>query len=266
MQARQGFVEVNGGRLFYEAAGVGYPLVLIHGTSLDTRMWDDQFEVFARQYQVMRYDRRGFGRSALPTASYTHADDLAALLAYLELHHPILLGHSSGGGVALDFAIARPDAARAMILYESVPGGYRFAPEFGAYLGAVRTLAQHEGLEVARERWLVPLAAQLLDKPDALVRLRQMVREYSGWHWVNDDLQRTVSVTAMQQLGGLHIPTLIVVGERTVPDMQRIADILQREIPGARKVMLSNAGHMANMEQPEAFNEVILDFLAECCA
>jgi len=79
-------------------------------------------------------------------------------------------------------------------------------------------------------------------------------------------LQRTASVTAMQQLSELHIPTLIVVGERTVPDMQRIADILQREIPGARQVLLSNAGHMANMEQPEAFNEVILDFLADCCA
>ena len=91
MHTRHGFVEVNGARLFYEVAGAGFPLVLIHRSALDTRMWDDQFEVFAQQYQVVRYDRRGFGRSALPTGSYTHADDLAALLAYLDVHHPMLL-------------------------------------------------------------------------------------------------------------------------------------------------------------------------------
>jgi pimeloyl-ACP methyl ester carboxylesterase len=265
MYTRHGFVEVNGARLAYEVAGAGYPLVLIHGTTLDTRMWEDQFELFAQHYQVIRYDRRGFGRSALPTESYTHAGDLAALLASLDVHFPVLLGHSTGGGVALDFALAHPTPVRALILYESVLGGYRFAPEFGAYLGSVRTLAQHEGLAAARERWLEPLAAQLLDKPRALERLRQMVHDYSGWHWVNDDLERAASTPALQQLGRLDLPTLIVVGERTVPDMRRIAAILEREIPRARRVMLSHAGHMANMELPETFNHVILDFLAECC-
>ncbi len=265
MHSRHGFVEVKGAHLFYEVAGAGYPLVLIHGTSLDTRMWDDQFELLAQRYQVIRYDRRGFGRSALPRGSYTHTDDLAALLTYLDVHHPILLGHSSGGAVVLDYAIAHPTAARALILYEAVLGGYRFAPEFGAYLGSVRTTAQHEGLDAARECWLVPLAAQLLDKPNALVRLRQRVREYSGWHWVHDDSERSSLAPAMQQLGRLHLPTLIVVGERTVPDMHRIADILQREIAYARTAMIFKAGHLANMEQPEEFNQVILGFLADCC-
>src|SRR5919199_4121889 len=105
MHMRHGFVEVTGARLAYEVAGAGYPLVLIHGTALDTRMWDAQFEVFAQHYQVIRYDRRGFGRSTLPTESYTHADDLAALLTSLQVHSPVLPGHSSGGGVALDFAL-----------------------------------------------------------------------------------------------------------------------------------------------------------------
>jgi len=266
MHTRHGFVEVHGARLYYEVAGAGYPLVLIHGSALDTRMWDDQFAALAQQYQVLRYDRRGFGRSSLPTGSYTHANDLAALLASLDIHQPLLLGHSSGGGVALDFAIAQSMAVRALILYESVLGGYRFAPEFGAYLGSVRTLARQTGLVPARERWLEPLAAQLVDKPAALVRLRQMVQDYSGWHWLNDDVERAASAPSIQQLGKLHMPTLIVVGERTVPDMHRIAEIVQREIPQARTVMLRDAGHLANMEQPDAFNEAILDFLAECCA
>ncbi len=230
------------------------------------RMWDDQVETFAQGYQVTRYDRRGFGRSSLPTGADSHTDDLAARLDYLDVRDPILLGHSSGGGVVLDFAIAHPNAAPVLILYESVLGGYRFAAEFGAYLDSVRTTAQHEGVDAAREPWLAPLAAGLVDKPHALSRLRQMVFEYSGWHWVNDDPVRLPSAPAMQQLGAIHVPTLLIAGEQSVPDMHRIADILQRELSQVRKVMLPHAGHMANMEQPEEFNQVVLEFLAESCA
>jgi pimeloyl-ACP methyl ester carboxylesterase len=67
MQTQQGFADVNGARLYFEMAGSGHPVVLIHGFTLDTRMWNDQFEVFAQPYQVLRYDLRGFGQSALPT-------------------------------------------------------------------------------------------------------------------------------------------------------------------------------------------------------
>jgi 3-oxoadipate enol-lactonase len=67
MQIETGFADVNGTRFYYEIAGSGHPLVLIHGNTLDTRMWDDQFEVFVQQYRVLRYDVRGFGKSAVPT-------------------------------------------------------------------------------------------------------------------------------------------------------------------------------------------------------
>ena len=77
IRAEKGTVDVNGTCLYYELAGSGHPLVLVHGFSLDTRMWDDQFETFAQHYRVMRYDCRGYGKSALPTDdNYTDADDL----------------------------------------------------------------------------------------------------------------------------------------------------------------------------------------------
>ncbi|MEK7328872.1 MAG: alpha/beta hydrolase, partial [Chloroflexota bacterium] len=102
MQTHTGFAEVNGTRLYYEVAGSGQPLVLIHGFSLDTRMWGDQFETFARHYQVVRYDLRGFGQSAVPSNEpYTHADDLNNLLHYLKIDSVHLVGLSLGGGVAI---------------------------------------------------------------------------------------------------------------------------------------------------------------------
>ena len=89
MDVQQGLAEVNGARLYYEVAGSGHPLVLIHAYALDTRMWDSQFEEFAQRYQVVRYDVRGFGRSAPPTEeSYSHVEDLKALLDLLSLPRP----------------------------------------------------------------------------------------------------------------------------------------------------------------------------------
>ena len=97
MHRQSGFAEVNGTRIYYEVAGSGHPLVLIHGFTLDARMWDDQFETFAQYCQVIRYDMRGFGKSAFPVPgeSYTHADDLKALLEHLGIAHAYVLDRSN---------------------------------------------------------------------------------------------------------------------------------------------------------------------------
>src|SRR6266540_3962879 len=102
MNEKSGYAKVNGTRLFYEVAGSGHPLVLIHGHILDRRMWDDQFAVFARRFRVLRYDMRGYGRSALPMGEPYHAvDDLKALLDYLGIARTYVLGLSKGGIVAI---------------------------------------------------------------------------------------------------------------------------------------------------------------------
>src|SRR5690349_14993808 len=101
--ARTGVADVNGTRLFYEIAGAGPALVLLHGFSLDARMWDAQFAAFAQRYRVLRYDARGFGRSGVPGAEhYSHADDLHALLGHLGIAQAALIGFSLGGGIALN--------------------------------------------------------------------------------------------------------------------------------------------------------------------
>src|SRR5262245_50478023 len=121
MTSQQGLAEVNGTRLSYEAAGEGHPLVLVHGFAADTRAWDDQLAVFARHYRVVRYDARGFGRSALPVEGtpYRHEDDLLALLAYLGVGPAHVLGHSMGGATAVKFALAHAEHTSSLALADS---------------------------------------------------------------------------------------------------------------------------------------------------
>lgn len=257
MIARQ--AEVNGTRLYYEMAGSGEPLVLLHGFSLDTRLWDEQFDAFAQHYRTIRYDARGFGRSSLPDGPYRHIDDLRALLLTLEAAPAHLLGLSLGGGVMLDFALAYPDDVRSLILADTALGGYAWAKDWGE----PRRAARAEGLAAAKAAWLNDeLFAAANEQPALAARLQQMVSDYSGYHWLQRDSERGPEVPAIKRLEAIDVPTLIIVGERDLPEFCAIADQLAARLPHARMVELKGVGHMSNMEAPAAFNDAVLAFLA----
>lgn len=265
MPKQTGFAEVNDTRLYYEVAGAGQPLVLIHGMSLDTRMWDDQFEPLAHRYRVVRYDARGFGQSALPTGeTYAHTDDLKALLAYLGIAHACILGLSMGGGIAIDFALAHPEATDALIPLGSRLNGWQPDAELAAFLHAVRVRAKEASIQAARNLWLYsPVFTPALENPAVAPRLVQIIADYSGWHWVNDNPLRPLDPPAVHRLDTIRVPTCIIIGERDFSDSQAVAETLHQRIPKARKVVIPRVGHMSNMEAPERFNALLLDFLAE---
>ena len=111
-----GIVEVNGTSLYYEIQGNGHPLVLIEGGQLDCRMWDDQFSVLSQNYQVIRYDVRGFGRSGAWADSYQAHEDLRALLDTLAIEKAHFVGLSLGGRISIDFALEYPEMVRSLVL------------------------------------------------------------------------------------------------------------------------------------------------------
>jgi pimeloyl-ACP methyl ester carboxylesterase len=226
-------------------------------------MWDAQIQAFASQYRVIRYDLRGFGQNRPTTTPYAHIDDLRALLDHLGVARAAILGLSMGGGIAVDFALAYPESTRALIAVDANLGGYEWTPEFDNSLGSVWDTGRNRGVEAARAQWMAhPLFAPALEQPPVAVLLTQMISSYSGWHWVNSDPGRGLTPPAFERLEEIAAPTLVVVGEREVPDFRALADTLASRIPGARQSVLPGAGHMANMENPDAFNRVVLEFLA----
>lgn len=259
-----GFAEVNGTRLYYEIAGSGPSLVLIHGFTLDARMWDDQFAPFAERRQVIRYDLRGFGRSAPASdAPYTHADDLTALLDYLNVTQAAVCGLSLGGEVAIAFTLAYADRVRALVAVDAAIGGHRWSEEWRARSGHIGKIGRTEGVKAAKITWLdMPIFMPVREQPAVVARLDQMVADYSGWHWTNRDPHRKSDPPAIERLGTIGVPTLVIVGERDMPDFHAIADRITREVPGARKIILPSVGHIVSMEAPERFNQIVLGFLA----
>ncbi len=250
--------------LYFDTTGVGEPIVLVHGFSFDSRMWDGQVAAWSQHHQVIRYDMRGFGQSSAVDGPYAHADDLMGLVRALGLPRATVVGLSLGGGVAINFALAYPQAVRALVLVDATLSGFVRSPDVVAAGAAVRTTARDAGLSAARARWLKsPLFAPAMTKPDAAATLRTMVDTYSGWHWLNDDPDVAPSPPASARLGEIHLPTLVIVGERDVPDFHDIRRALEHGIQDATSLVMAGSGHVPNLEVPDRFNAAVFDFLRE---
>jgi 3-oxoadipate enol-lactonase len=263
MNRQSGSAKVNGTRLYYEVAGSGDALVFIHGFGADSRTWDAQFDAFAGQYQVVRYDMRGFGKSAVPTGEpYTHTGDLAALLDSLGTAQACVIGQSMGGGVAIDFVLAYPQAVCSLVLVDSGLEGYEFA-EWEESWGAVFGIAATQGTQASLAFMIGFPAFQTLRANPALEsRLMQIWSDYSGWHFANRDPVQNVDPPAIHRLEQIRVPTLVIVGEHDFADHHAIAGILQQRIPDAQKIVLPGVGHVSMMEAPGQFNEAVSTFLA----
>jgi pimeloyl-ACP methyl ester carboxylesterase len=265
MDLRRDFTNINGARLYFESAGSGDAVVFIHGFTLDTRMWDDQFLPLAQEFQVIRYDLRGFGKSALPTdEAYSHVDDLKALLDQLEVPRACLVGLSKGGAVALDFALTYPDRVRALVLTDTVLGGFQWSPEGSARDGLVWQRAQEGGIPAAKESWLThPLFAPAMGNTAVSARLKQIINDYSGWHFLHNNPELSLDPPAAQRLRELKMPVLTVVGELDLPDFRQITEVICRQVPQVQKLVVPGAGHMTNMEAPELVLQAISAFLTQ---
>jgi len=261
-----GFAPVNGTRLFYEVKGAGRAVVLIHGGQLDCRMWDDQFAALSRHFRVIRYDVRGYGGTFRPDMLYSDAEDLAGLFDYLKLNKAHLVGLSLGGRIAIDFAVAHPTRVDSLTL--AGPGLSGYEPPTGAEtdlrMWEIIKAARDEGPDEATALWLKdPFMAPAMEQARLVPGLQRMARENAHSWLENPALQRSPKPVAATRLGEIKVPTLLVIGDRDVPQAKATIETLQRGISGAKKVSIKDAGHMVNMEQPDNFNEAILSFLRE---
>ncbi len=260
--AERGVAEVNGTRLSYELKGKGPAIVLIHGGLADSRMWDDQFEEFARHYQVLRYDLRGFGKSAPKLATFSHIDDLYALLKYLHIEKASLVGVSLGGMIAADFTLEHPEMVSALVLTSSGLRGYQ-GPVNEQSVAAYRA-AKEQGLEKAIELWLShPFFASGRNNPAYERKTRAMLVD-NFQSWGPDSVKipwQWPATSTIARLPAIKAPTLIIVGDQDASTIQAVADILKDKIPGARKLVMTNVSHHLNMEKPKQYNRSVLDFL-----
>jgi 3-oxoadipate enol-lactonase len=265
----EGYVPVEGGRLYYKEAGEGAPVILIHGGFLDQRMWDGQVPVFARSYRVVRYDVRSHGKSHSEEVPFSDVSDLSILMDSLSIDRANIVGLSLGGRIALDFALAHPERVRSLVLVGPGVSGFPYdegSPELAKYLEELKEASDRgdfEGMiEVFRRYWCDgPKRTPEEVDPEVRSKVLEMLSG-SLERWMRSPLEQAPDPPAYDRVADVEAATLIIVGTVDMPIVHRVAAYLEANIPGARRVDIPGVAHMVNMEAPERFNEVVLEFLA----
>ncbi|GCE23976.1 alpha/beta fold hydrolase [Dictyobacter kobayashii] len=262
-----GFVEVPRARLYYEMAGMGEPIILLHGGMLDSRMWDGQFQFLARHYQVVRYDVRRAGKSkAWSEEAYIHYEDLRQLLDKLQISKATLAGLSGGARIAIDMAIAYPERVNKLVLVSPGMSGHPFddpwTKQHGQALGAALQAGDLD--QAAREfltMWTIgpQRTAEQID-PEVSQRVLSMVKQAFSQHILSLPIKE-LDPPAFNRLSELRAPTMVVLGDQDTTDIFTIGQRIQKQVAGTQLVLVPQVGHTLVMEKPADFNQLLEQFL-----
>jgi pimeloyl-ACP methyl ester carboxylesterase len=264
---------VNGVELHYISAGHGEPVILLHGGQGDYRSWEPQMAALSRYYHVVSYSRRYNYPNQNPQTATDHsalieAADLAAFMKALRLKRANLVGTSMGAATALMLAIEHPGLVRSLVLAEPplLAGSKKFQEGrlYEDFMQRVQGPAREAfaaGRDEAAMRFFVDGLASpgRFDKlsPDA----RLAVMQNAVFFRMMTRSENPYPEVPLQDLRKLRLPVLVITGEKTVEIHRRINEELSRLIPRARSAMIPAAGHGSPRENPQAFTEVVENFL-----
>jgi pimeloyl-ACP methyl ester carboxylesterase len=269
-RVRSGFAAINNAKIYYETAGQGSPFVMIHAGVADHRQWNNEFEFFAQNYQVIRYDLRGYGKSEPVEGEFNHMADLISLLDVLELQEPlVMMGCSMGGGLAMDFTLAHPSRVKALVMVGSAPSGLELdVPTPDKFAEAEKAFEAGDLDRVAEIETQIWFDGAGRTPEQVNPEMRKLVYEMNRIalsHEVKELGKRlpNTSTPAFEHLADLKIPVLVVVGAHDTPYILAAADYMLERFPSARKVIIEDAAHLPNMDQPREFQKIVMAFLED---
>ena len=269
-QVDSGYLDISQTRLYFERAGTGIPLLLVHAGVADREQWNNEFSNLSENFQVIRYDLRGYGESDPARGSFSHLQDLTNVIKKLNLTPPlILMGCSLGAVLSLDYALENPQDIRALIMVGPGPCGFEiedcaqelFSEAKKAFeAGDLKHLA-----EIETQMWFDCMYAEP-DQVDRSMRalLYDMNRSVLGRETDNieQSQEKTANPSAIK-MNQIDFPVLIVVGSEDLPYMHSAADYFVERIRSARKEIIEHAAHIPNIDQPHLFQEKVMNFLDE---
>jgi 3-oxoadipate enol-lactonase len=268
------FLDVHGGKLYYEISGEGHPLVLLHAGIANLRMWDEQVEEFSKHYQVICYDARTFGKSTSEAVEFSNRQDLRDLLEHLNIDKAHLLGISRGGTIAMDFTLEHPQKVSSLIMVASRPSGFEHedAELEKPYFARDEELSEAKNAEAIAdldvEMW-VDGPGQKLGRANKNVRhkVRTMTLEHYQYYFAAFPKEEPNSMPlkppAVERLASISVLTLVITGSLDFSYVAAAAKVMTRAIPHVEHVVIPDTAHMVNMEKIEAFNKVVLEFLSQ---
>ncbi|MBQ3635313.1 MAG: alpha/beta hydrolase [Bacteroidales bacterium] len=263
----------NGVRIHVSTCGKGSPIVLLHGHSLDSRMWAEQIEDFKKSHYVVNIDLRGYGLSSPQSEDvpFTHEADVRKVLDVLGVEKAHFVGLSMGAFIVGDIMAVHPELCLSCTL---VSGGIRNTPgpntppDSAEIARRTNEIARVEaiGVDSMKRQWLNALLSSAGSHRDRIVEpLREMVTDWSAWQATHHEVHCYLGKDAMRALQDRNrtdLSVLFIRGSNEVKDVARRPREMDYLSDG-RYVILDDCGHMLNMERPAEFNELVLGFIGE---
>ncbi|MCA9894487.1 MAG: alpha/beta hydrolase [Anaerolineae bacterium] len=260
-------IDIGGRPIIYDVQGTGEPIVFLHAGLADRHMWDAQLAHFSASHRVIRYDQPGFGESPLPDDSVSYVDDLRQVMDTLGIDKATLVGCSLGGMVSLEFAVNYPERVSRLVLVGSSIVGYKPSaplPELWEKARQAYENKDYAGVtEIGVQLFVVGRGRASEDVPDDL-----KAYVYKHYYASNFGQNARPEITwpvrsAVEHLSEIDVPTLVIVGSLDTEQIIEMANLLASSIPNAQKAMMENTAHLPNMEQPDAFNEMLEEFFSQ---
>ncbi len=248
------YLNRGGVQVYYEEAGQGTPVLLSHGYSATSKMWQGQMDALAGNYRLIAWDMRGYGQTDSPddASAYSEAatvDDMAAVLDAAGVEKAVISGLSLGGYMSLAFNVKYPERVLALMLFDTGPGYKNPVGREGWNETAMgrATVFEEKGLDALGR--------------GAEVRIAQH-RSAQGLAHAARGMLAQFDSRIIESLPEIKVPTMVLVGENDQPFIGA-SQYMATKIPGAKLVTIPGAGHAANIDQPAAFNDAVRAFLAE---
>ena len=240
-------------------------LTLSHSLATDSSMWDPQAAVLKSRYRVLRYDTRGHGGTSVPAGPYTleqMAEDVKALLQSLGIFKTHFMGISMGGMIAQTLALKDPSVLQSLILCDTSSRIPKEAlPIWEERIKAAQDHGMEGLVETTMERWFT---ASFRSKPlPVLAKIRGIIRSTPPKGYMGCS-RAIMGLNLTERLAEIDLPTLIVVGEEDLGTPVSASRAIHEKIKGSELVILKSAAHLSNIEQEQAFNVAVLDFLKRC--
>jgi 3-oxoadipate enol-lactonase len=259
-------LDVPGGRLAYEAAGEGTPILFLHAAIADRRQWNREFEALSSSTRVVRVDTRGLGASTPATAPYSDMSDLASLVQHLKLPPAIVVGCSNGGRAAIDFALEHPKHVRGLLLLS--PGVSGWSPELdpqgqptyeadmarSAPIAAAWKAGQKdEAIRLLYDYWCSATSGTNASLARTMMHdnAQEIFTDASASH------NQPIARPAIDRLEEIRVPTTILQGDQDEPTCVYIVRHAAEGIPDARFARVPNGDHMLNLSQPAVFDRAL---------
>jgi 3-oxoadipate enol-lactonase len=255
--------------LWYDVHGQGPAVALVHAGVADSRMWEPQLEAFSAARTVLRVDLPGFGRSPYEGTEVSYPAAIRSALDSAGIDRAAIVGVSLGGSAGLELTLESPKRVTALVLVGTGLAGHQWSDEVEAFGAEEEEAFERGDLDAAvaanLRMWLAG-PRRTLDAIDPSIRERvaEMQRDAFVLQKGHDDMRAVrLDPPASQRLAEVQAPTLIITGDEDVTDIHDIADKLQAEIAGAQRATIADAAHLPNLERPEEFNRIVMDFLED---